>query len=141
MKLAGVDRRGKVMLCAAWISSSICSMPQAIIFHVENHPNITNYKQCVTYNFFRNQFHEVIYSFLGIFIILKFDPNKMLYFNLHLYVFTIGMVLMYALPLIIIIYCYASIYFELYRKSRKCVTGNFFKIKYLECVKNYLQCV
>ncbi|XP_031632169.1 gonadotropin-releasing hormone receptor isoform X2 [Contarinia nasturtii] len=97
MKLAGVDRRGKIMLCAAWISSSICSLPQAIIFHVESHPNVTHYKQCVTYNFFDDKFHEVIYSFLG-------------------------MIFMYALPLIIIIFCYASIYIELYKKSRKCVT-------------------
>lgn len=70
MKLAGVDRRGKVMLFAAWITSSVCSMPQAIIFHVETHPNITHYNQCVTYNFFRNEFHEVIYSFMGMILML-----------------------------------------------------------------------
>lgn len=98
MRLAGVDRRGKVMLCAAWITSSVCSMPQAIIFHVETHPNITHYNQCVTYNFFENEFQEVLYSFMG-------------------------MMLMYALPLLIIIFCYASIYIELYKKSKKCVTG------------------
>lgn len=98
MRLAGVDRRGKVMLCAAWITSSVCSMPQAIIFHVETHPNITHYKQCVTYHFFANEFQEVLYSFMG-------------------------MIMMYALPLVIIIFCYASIYIELYKKSRKCVTG------------------
>lgn len=98
MKLA--DRRGKVMLLIAWISSCVCSMPQAIIFHLETHPNITNYQQCVTYNFFQNQIHEIIYSFFG-------------------------MILMYALPLIIIVFCYASIYIELYKKSKKCVTGKF----------------
>lgn len=98
MRLAGVDRRGKVMLLAAWISSSVCSMPQAIIFHVETHPNITHYKQCVTYNFFGSEFQEVLYSFMG-------------------------MILMYALPLVIIIFCYASIYIELYKKSKKGVTG------------------
>lgn len=98
MRLAGVDRRGKVMLCIAWIGSCICSMPQAIIFHVETHPNITHYQQCVTYHFFKNEFQEVLYSVMG-------------------------MMLMYALPLVIIIYCYASIYIELYKKSKKCVTG------------------
>lgn len=102
MRLAGVDRRGKVMLCAAWITSCICSMPQAIIFHVETHPNITHYKQCVTYHFFENELQEVLYSFMG-------------------------MILMYALPLVIIIFCYASIYIELYKKSRKCVTGEWMK--------------
>lgn len=98
MSLVGVDRRGKLMLCVAWIGSCICSMPQAIIFHVETHPNVTHYQQCVTYNFFKNEFQEVLYSFMG-------------------------MLFMYALPLVIIIYCYASIYIELYKKSKKCVTG------------------
>lgn len=32
---------------------------------------------------------------------------------------------MYALPLIIIIFCYVSIYIELYKKSRKSVTGKY----------------
>lgn len=98
MKLASVDRRGKVMLLAGWICSSIFSMPQAFIFHVETHPNITHYEQCVTYHFFNDTFHEKIYSMMS-------------------------MILMYDLPLVIIIFCYASIYIELYKKSRKCVTG------------------
>lgn len=98
MKIAGIDRRGKIMLLIAWTCSVICSTPQAVIFHLETHPNITTYQQCVTYNFFRSEMHEVLYSLLG-------------------------MVLMYALPLIIIVFCYASIYIELYKKSKKCVTG------------------
>lgn len=100
MKLADIDRRGKVMLAIAWSFSSICSTPQAIIFHVESHPNVTWYNQCVTYNFFSDEFHEILYSFLG-------------------------MILMYALPLIIIIFCYASIYIELYKKSKQCISGKF----------------
>lgn len=98
MSLVGMDRRGKVMLLVAWLSSCTCSIPQAVIFHVENHPNITWYQQCVTYNFFEETWQEIAYSFFG-------------------------MILMYALPLIIIIFCYASIYIELYRKSKKCITG------------------
>lgn len=100
MKLAGVDRRGKIMLCIAWMCSFFFSLPQAIIFHVENHPNITWYQQCVTYNFFQYEYQEILYSFMG-------------------------MLLMYALPLIIIIFCYASIYIELYKKSRKSICGNY----------------
>lgn len=98
MKFAGNDRRGKVMLVIAWLMTALCSTPQAVIFHVETHPNVTTYQQCVTYNFFKNHYHETLYSMLG-------------------------MLLMYALPLIIIVFCYASIYIELYKKSRKCVTG------------------
>lgn len=100
MKLADIDRRGKLMIAVAWMFSTICSTPQAIIFHVESHPNITWYNQCVTYNFFSDELHEILYSFLG-------------------------MILMYALPLIIIIFCYASIYIELYKKSKQCITGKF----------------
>lgn len=98
MSLAGVDRRGKVMLCTAWIASIICSSPQAIIFHEEAHPNVTWYKQCVTFNYFKEPYHEVIYSMLG-------------------------MMMLYAIPLICFLFCYTSIYMELYRKSKKCVTG------------------
>lgn len=103
MKLAGIDRRGKIMIFTAWLSSSICSAPQAVIFHVENHPNITWYEQCVTYNFFKNETNEIVYAF-------------------------IGMILLYAIPLCIIVFCYASIYYVLYRKSRKCITGKLFVI-------------
>lgn len=98
MKLAGIDRRGKLMLCIAWMGSFICSAPQAYIFHVAAHPNITHYEQCVTYGTFKYEYQEVIYSF-------------------------VGLMLMYALPLLVIIFCYASIYIELYKKSKKCVTG------------------
>lgn len=98
MSLAGVDRRGKVMLCTAWTASVICSTPQAIIFHEEAHPNVTWYKQCVTFNYFKEPYHEVIYSMLG-------------------------MMMLYAIPLICFLFCYTSIYMELYRKSKKCVTG------------------
>lgn len=93
-----MDRRGKIMLFVAWICSFICSVPQAIIFHLDYHPNITWYQQCVTYNFFQEYWQEITYSLMG-------------------------MMFMYALPLIVIIFCYASIYFELLRKSKKCITG------------------
>lgn len=105
MSLVGIDRRGKVMLFVAWMSSCICSVPQAVIFHVEDHPNITWYQQCVTYNFFEETWHEVAYSM-------------------------IGMILMYALPLIIIVFCYASIYIELYRKSKTSITGTYVATTY-----------
>jgi hypothetical protein len=59
----------------------------------ETHPNITWYEQCVTYNFFANETQEVIYSL-------------------------VGMILIYALPLVIIIYSYAAIYLEIFRRSR-----------------------
>lgn len=97
MKLTRINR-GKMMLSVAWIGSFVFSAPQAMIFHVETHPNITHYTQCVTYHAFRTQWQEILYAFSG-------------------------MILLYAMPLVIVVYCYASIYFELYQKSRQCETG------------------
>lgn len=98
MKIAGIDRRGRTMLILAWCCSMIFSVPQSFIFHVEHHPNITDYVQCVSFNSFANEMQDLIYSILG------------------------GS-LMYALPLCIIIFCYASIYVELYRRSKTCMQG------------------
>lgn len=65
-----------------------------VVFHVEVHPNFTWYEQCITYNAFANDGHELMYSIFG-------------------------MVMMYFFPLIIIIYTYSSILLEIYRKSRE----------------------
>ncbi|XP_037024498.1 gonadotropin-releasing hormone receptor isoform X2 [Bradysia coprophila] len=100
MSLAGMDRRGKVMLVLAWTAACVFSIPQAIIFHLENHPQFIWYEQCVTFFFFKEDWHEIVYSLFG-------------------------MIFMYTLPLIIITFCYASIYIELYRKSRKSTTERF----------------
>uniref|UniRef100_A0A336MV62 CSON007244 protein n=1 Tax=Culicoides sonorensis TaxID=179676 RepID=A0A336MV62_CULSO len=94
------ENRGKIMVAVAWIFSCACSTPQAIIFHVENHPNITWYQQCVTYNFFANEIHEIYYS-------------------------VFGMLMMYALPLVVVIFSYSSIYFEIFRRTRISNTDRF----------------
>ncbi|KAJ8963386.1 hypothetical protein NQ318_018863 [Aromia moschata] len=93
LHLAALDRRERLMLVGAWIGAVLCSLPQMAIFHVEAHPNITWYYQCVTYNVFPSYAHELTY-----------------------YVF--GMVMMYALPLLVIIYSYASILIEIFRRTR-----------------------
>ncbi|XP_044019876.1 gonadotropin-releasing hormone II receptor isoform X1 [Aphidius gifuensis] len=94
LQLMDVDRRGKMMLLFAWIGSTLCSAPQMVVFHVEVHPNYTWYEQCITYNAFASDGHELMYSIFG-------------------------MVMMYFFPLIIIIYTYSSILLEIYRKSRE----------------------
>ncbi|XP_055639936.1 adipokinetic hormone/corazonin-related peptide receptor variant I [Toxorhynchites rutilus septentrionalis] len=85
--------RGRIMIMMAWTLSSICSAPQVIIFHVEPHPNVTWYEQCVTFNTFKNEKHQIVYNILV-------------------------MVFMYALPLSTIVCSYASIYMEIFRRSR-----------------------
>ncbi|XP_054277217.1 adipokinetic hormone/corazonin-related peptide receptor variant I-like [Macrosteles quadrilineatus] len=94
MNLSDVDRRGKVMLTCAWVGSTICSTPQAFVFHVENHPNVTWYHQCVHFGAFSSPTHELAYFFFG-------------------------MIMMYGLPLLVIIFSYASILGEIYRRSRE----------------------
>lgn len=98
MRLYQMDRRGKLMIAVAWIASVVCSLPQSYIFHVERHPNATWYEQCVTYNAFPSKLHELAYLYFGMFM-------------------------MYWLPLIVILFCYASIIVEIYRRSRESICG------------------
>lgn len=84
--------RGKSMIAGAWMLSVVCSAPQAMIFHVDPHPNATWFLQCVTYN--------------------SWSDDYLFVYNV------LGMVFMYALPLTTIICAYASIYMEIFRHSR-----------------------
>ncbi|VEN42297.1 unnamed protein product [Callosobruchus maculatus] len=93
LHLATIDRREKMMLMSAWIGAVLCSAPQMVVFHVERHPNITWYYQCVTYNVFPSYAHELVYT-------------------------VFGMVMMYAFPLLVIIYSYVSIIIEICRRTR-----------------------
>ncbi|XP_058805692.1 adipokinetic hormone/corazonin-related peptide receptor variant I isoform X2 [Phymastichus coffea] len=93
LQMLDIDRRGKHMLTAAWICSACCSAPQIVVFHLEKHPRITWYEQCVTFNTFPSFTHEVSYSLFG-------------------------MITMYFLPLSIIIFSYCSIIIEMYKRSR-----------------------
>ncbi|KPU72958.1 uncharacterized protein Dana_GF14951, isoform C [Drosophila ananassae] len=86
--------RGRVMLACAWLGSIVCSIPQAFLFHVEEHPVVKGYFQCVTFHTLRNEFDNRLYQIAS-------------------------MSAMYAFPLIVFIYCYGSIYLEIYRKSQR----------------------
>ncbi|ALC38778.1 GRHR [Drosophila busckii] len=86
--------RGRIMLVCAWLGSVICSIPQAFLFHVEEHPMVKGYLQCVTFHSFVSEFHNWLYQIAT-------------------------MCAMYAFPLIVFIYCYGAIYLEIYRKSQR----------------------
>nr|XP_040240563.2 adipokinetic hormone/corazonin-related peptide receptor variant I-like isoform X1 [Anopheles coluzzii] len=86
------EHRAVLMIAAAWIMSGLCSLPQAFIFHLEGHPNITGYQQCVTYHYFEEEIYQIIYNVLV-------------------------MCLMYTFPLIVILYCYGSIYYEIFSRT------------------------
>ena len=66
-------------------------MLQVVIFHVERHPNVTWYEQCVAFNMFPTKLHELTYRVLG-------------------------MIMMYGLPLVVIIISYACIIAEIFRR-------------------------
>ncbi|XP_014614729.1 PREDICTED: gonadotropin-releasing hormone II receptor-like isoform X1 [Polistes canadensis] len=96
LQLLHVDRRGKIMLTIAWLGSIFCSIPQMMVFHLETHPNITWYSQCITFNAFPTYTHELTYSLFG-------------------------MVMMYWFPLTIIIFTYTSILLEICKRSKESV--------------------
>ncbi|XP_050295995.1 adipokinetic hormone/corazonin-related peptide receptor variant I [Anthonomus grandis grandis] len=93
LNLVNLDRREKFMIAGAWMGAVICSSPQMFLFHVEHHPNITWYVQCVTYHSFPTYTHELAYNISG-------------------------MIILYAFPLAVIIFSYASILLEIFRRTR-----------------------
>ena len=72
-----------------------------MIFHVEEHPAFPWFTQCVTFNFFPSDGHELAYNL----------------FNLTA---------MYLAPLIVIIIAYSLILLEITRKSRESHSKFFF---------------
>ncbi|XP_046398652.1 adipokinetic hormone/corazonin-related peptide receptor variant I-like isoform X2 [Ischnura elegans] len=86
------DQMGRKMLIVAWVMSAVCSAPQAIVFHVEVHPDFEDFTQCVTFHSFPSRELELTYSICG----------------------SAGF---YIIPLIVISFCYTSIFNELSKKS------------------------
>nr|AVA26880.1 red pigment concentrating hormone receptor [Carcinus maenas] len=93
LSMSAADKRGKIMLIFAWLLAFSCSMPQVIIFHVETHPQFTFYVQCVTFNFFPSEHHEIVYNIFCL-------------------------VMLYVAPLSIIIFFYGAIVVTIFQKSR-----------------------
>ncbi|XP_040074861.2 gonadotropin-releasing hormone II receptor [Ixodes scapularis] len=93
LKVNDAQRRGRIMLSWAWITSFLCSVPQAIIFHVMEHPQFPEFEQCVTFASFPSSWHERLYN---LFCLLA----------------------LYGLPLAAIIVCYSRIFWEIHRQSR-----------------------
>ncbi|XP_063596060.1 gonadotropin-releasing hormone receptor-like [Penaeus indicus] len=92
LSVTEAKRRVRLMLWAAWIGSGVCSVPQTMIFHVEQHPEYPWFEQCVTFNSFPSPTVELMYN-------------------------VAGFLAMYAIPLCTIVFCYGSIVIVLYRKD------------------------
>ncbi|XP_048733130.1 adipokinetic hormone/corazonin-related peptide receptor variant I-like isoform X4 [Ostrea edulis] len=95
LSLNDADKRGRIMLILAWCFSIVASIPQSVIFHVETHPKHKTFTQCVTFNFFPSDNHELAYNL----------------FNL---------ITLYALPLLIITTSYSLILWEISKKTKQC---------------------
>nr|XP_045594359.1 adipokinetic hormone/corazonin-related peptide receptor variant I-like [Procambarus clarkii] len=93
LKVNDAQRRGKMMLTFAWSIAAVCSLPQSVIFHVDTHPVFQNFKQCVTFGFFRTQVEEMTYNLFCL-------------------------AAMYFMPLLVIIVVYLRILWEISQKSK-----------------------
>ncbi|XP_071535395.1 adipokinetic hormone/corazonin-related peptide receptor variant I-like [Panulirus ornatus] len=93
LKVNDAQRRGKIMLSFAWSTAAVCSLPQSVIFHVDTHPIFKNFRQCVTFGFFRTQVEEMTYNLFCL-------------------------AAMYFLPLFVIVVVYLRILWEISQKSK-----------------------
>lgn len=92
-----VYHRVKLMLIVAWTLSLICSVPQAIFFSVEKHPEFPQFEQCVTNDFINTPLEIQVYSIFSV-------------------------VSLYFFPLVITLVTCCAVSYKLYLKSRRQVT-------------------
>ncbi|GAV05446.1 hypothetical protein RvY_15579 [Ramazzottius varieornatus] len=78
-------QRTRIMILLAWLLAIACAAPQALIFHVLQHPEYNWYHQCVTFGSFASRNSEMAYG-IGV------------------------MLLTYGLPLLTILMCYLGIW-------------------------------
>uniref|UniRef100_A0A1B0DK44 G-protein coupled receptors family 1 profile domain-containing protein n=1 Tax=Phlebotomus papatasi TaxID=29031 RepID=A0A1B0DK44_PHLPP len=62
LRVTDARKRGKCMLLTAWILAALYSIPQSIIFHVQQHPDFPGFWQCVTFGFFATPRMEAAYN-------------------------------------------------------------------------------
>lgn len=74
------------------------SLSQSIIYHIERHPSFPTFEQCVTFNFFSTLWKDALYNLFCVTVL-------------------------YLVPLLIIICCYARISWEIYQRSRNTGDG------------------
>lgn len=96
LKISGIDSRTRIMLASAWVGAAVCSAPQLYLFQLKAHPQVEHYHQCmaITAETFSYWYQMISWS------------------------------LFYAMPLIVIIFCYVSIYCKIYRRTKKALSGN-----------------
>ena len=83
--------RTKLMLGVSWVLSLLCSLPQCFVFRLKKHPIQDDYLQCTTFGYFDNRDMELLF---------------------FIFVFT----LTWVLPLTVMIICYSTICFVIFRR-------------------------
>ena len=87
-------RRSTLLLALGWTLAALCSIPQSIVFSLETHPVISDYRQCINTVALTDKHHELLY-FLYFFI------------------------LSWVLPIIVMLVCYISIIITICRRTKK----------------------
>ncbi|TRY76820.1 hypothetical protein TCAL_03506 [Tigriopus californicus] len=88
------------MLFMAWFLAVVLSLPQCWVFHLQYHPDHPWYGQCVTFGSFESRHGEFLYFFMG-------------------------MIFLYILPLLVILFTYGGIVFHLHQKGITITKSNF----------------
>ncbi|KAL0820618.1 hypothetical protein ABMA28_006456 [Loxostege sticticalis] len=86
------EARVRRALAIAWGCAVLASLPQSFIFHVEEHPEVKGYYQCVSYGSLPTFRHEFGY-------------------------FLVNMLLMYVAPLVSTLYCSSAALLEIIRRA------------------------
>ncbi|GIY03814.1 gonadotropin-releasing hormone II receptor [Caerostris darwini] len=81
LRFVHAHERSKKLLGAAWAISLVCSIPQSIIYHVENHPEFPKFMQCVNHNFFPTPYHELAYDMFCLIIVYGAPLSIILFCN------------------------------------------------------------
>ncbi|OWA52782.1 putative Gonadotropin-releasing hormone receptor [Hypsibius exemplaris] len=87
-------RRARLIVGFAWLFAFVCSIPQAVIFHVERAPICPDFFQCVTHNFYTSAAQELAYTMTTL-------------------------VLMFILPFVIICFCYITIFASFSKEAQQ----------------------
>ncbi|XP_062530527.1 neuropeptide receptor A28 isoform X1 [Bombyx mori] len=94
LRLAIARKRSKMMLYVAWAFALLLSLPQSAVFRVMEHPQIPDFKQCVSFEAFSNHQQELAYN-------------------------VICLSAMYFVPLLVITICYLCIFYKISRNSKQ----------------------
>ncbi|OWA52473.1 putative Gonadotropin-releasing hormone receptor [Hypsibius exemplaris] len=86
-------QRVKIISMTVWSMAAICSVPQAIIFHVERAPICADFFQCVTFGTYTEPWQEILYTMSTLLI-------------------------MFLIPVLIIIACFLIIFTKITQETR-----------------------